>query len=393
MALESMKQGLGIVALAAIQGCAVSATNSLADASVSDVASVDVNTDAGNRDVNTTDVLQPFDASLRRELHLLLSGSSARPGSTITAVAYLTDNARVVSTDEIRLAMDGGDADLGRIGERGYDRADGEQSSVIMDKVCYGNEGDTGNRYPNTLLPSIPGNEFGTVRIVRSTQPCPEHFTDSGLRTAKVYISNAMRPGVVKSIRASALSVVDQPEVSEGIAVVDQPWGNLADTEIRVSSEVVMPGGETVVMIAARDGNGFGLGCTQTPPEASFQGATSTSREPIGANTNGCTTERNSVVLPAAETISINTSHIAPGTRGYLTIFPGRATNLQVFARGQGLTDSDDEWSLHGLGNGMYILPMRATNVRDRGQIVVWYGNTVGAGNVAEPLVRVNIGE
>lgn len=388
MALESMKSSLRVLTVLAMQGCAATATDTIADADSPDVVAADAQLSDNGRDVNIVDVQRPFDASLRRDLHLLLSGTNARPGSTVTAVAYLSDNARVVPTAEIRLSMDGGDANLGRIGADGYDRENGVPSTVTMDKVCYGNQGDTGDLYSSLLLPTSSSSDFGTVRIVNAGQSCPERFTDSGLRTAKVYISTTMQAGVFKALRAAAISEPDQPVTTQSISVIDSPWGDLAAIDTRLSSEIIMPRGETVLMIAARDTNGYGLGCVATSPEATFQDATSTNREPVGSDTNGCTRARNSTDLSVDQTITINTSHIAPGTRGYVTLFSGNATRLQLFARGRGRTDADDDWSLHALGNGLYILPMRAGNVSDRGDAQIWSGID---GRMEVGIVQVNI--
>lgn len=394
MALESFKYG--VASLALLHGCAASTTatgqEGGVDASVLlDTSTTDSSADHSISDVVHRDILPPLDVSLRRQLHLLLSGSSARPGSTVTAVAYLMNNARVVGDSLVRLQINGGGASLGVVGMRGYDRSQNDESTVTMDKVCYQAQGSTGDRYSHLLLPSTAGNGFGTVRLVRGSEPCPVTFDDSGLRTAKVYISAAISGTQVKSVRAVALSEADQPEDTGAVTVIDSAVGDLATIEARLSSEIVTPGGDTLAIIAARDRNGIGLPCVQSPPEADFQNATSTNREPVSTNTNGCTVERNSYAVPLNQTITINTSHRAPSTRGYLTVFSETATNLQVFARGQGITDSDDDWSLHALGNGMYVLPLRAYPTIDQGAVTIWYGNSTSSMRLAESVVQVSI--
>lgn len=398
MSLESLRSRVAVGSLALLMGCAASATGSTADGGMSDSADVastadvdtgnDVLPDAASRDLGPLP-----DVSLRSELHLLLSGSAARPGSTVTAVAYLSNQGAAVTNSEIRLSVDGGDVGIGGIGMDGaYQRANHTDNSLIMDKVCYGNQGDTAGRYPNVLYPSVPGNTFATVEIVPNTVPCPVGMIDTGLRTSKLYISNPMRGTSFKSVRASALSETSQPGNTAALNVGEALGTDLAEVQTVLSSEIVAAGGDTLLIVMARDSNGFGLGCIATTPELSAANATSTNREPVASSTNGCTTARNSYDLLISDSISINTSHVAPQTRGYLTVFPGTATSLQVYARGQGLTDSDDEWSFNALGNGAYILPLRATSMGDRGSVQIWHGNTTSADRPqSAPFVQVQI--
>ena len=260
-----------------------------------------------------------------------------------------------------------------------------------MDKVCYGNQGHTDVRYPNVLYPTTPGSTFATVEIVRNTMPCPVGMTDTGLRTAKLYISNPMRGTSFKSVRATALSDMSRPEDTAALNVAAATGTDLAEVQTILSSEIVLPGNDTILIAIARDSNGFGLGCTATAPEVAAMNATSTDRELVASNTNGCTTARNSYDLPVGDSITINTSHVAPQTRGYLTVFPGTASNLQVYARGQGLTDSDDDWSFSALGNGLYILPMLARGMC-RADAQGWHGDTsLGARPQHVQFVQVQI--
>lgn len=401
--LESFKTGARSSVLAMLMGCSATASNTAGDAAIdAPIMTVDVldsSTDRAN-EVQAYDVpneqrdASPVpDVSVRPELHLLLSGTTILPNTAATAVAYVTHGSGLVTDSNIRLQMEGGDGRLGAGGDGQYTYEQAAEDSVNMDRVCYINNGDSGELYRDRLRPSMTGNGFGAFRIVPASTACPDRFVDTGLRTAKVYPSRSIVTPTAIDLRAIALSEESAVEEHAMVNVHSGSILDLANVQAVLARDVLTFGQDTFMLVMARDEMGHGLGCVATTPESDFYNATSTCREPVANESNGCTADRNGYSISVRDSVTINSSHVARDTRGFLTVSPLTAISVQIYTRGIGaVTDNDDDWSVHSLGAGAFVVPVRAHARVDRGEWQLWFGNHDHSDD-HEPILQVDIQE
>ncbi len=292
-----------------------------------------------------------------RDINLYVPARVVAPNTATTLIAKVRGSwdreARLLTGDELRLQVDGGDGQVDSLSDGSYSMS-GASDHVTMDHICYAN---TGGGMIKDWYMAIDGSNFATVEIAAYGSVCPKGYVDTGWYTAKFYAPAQINTAQMANLRVTDLTAAEQPSSRVSFQVsMDLPTADLAElTGLQSAYNISRTGGMSTIIFAT-DTHGFGIGCG---PMSAMNGET--------PEASGCTDARNGYAVSAEQSLALNqvtattpaVSALHYDADQYLD---RRITwsNLVPLSRGAGTVDVGEHKILTNLGGGAYIALSRA---------------------------------
>lgn len=303
-----------------------------------------------------------------RKITLTSSAPSLSTNTAITLIAssrsILDPDQKLIATDELNVSIEGGDGTLDNLDDGIYSRYSSRWTwpngpgSLRMDHICYNNKG--GKLNGDYLIRNV-GTMFGDIEIRPFGTTCSLGYTETGWHTAKFYApidhqfyapnGDTRFIDQVNRLRLTNFSV-DDTSIIQYVTVTARRPSTSGVANIQLSSlqsQKTAIVGDDVSSIVFASVDGLPVNCN----------ASSGNNGEDGSN-NGCYEDRNGYIVPLAETLSLNQITASSPSLGSLNTIPSTpdtsVNHLQLFSRGNGLTDASTQRVLTSLGGGAYIM-------------------------------------